>query len=274
MGQPRIWMSMSRDGLLPKAFSKIHPKFKTPHISTIITGIVVVLPTLFMDLGLVTDLCSIGTLFAFVLVCAGVLMLEKRTDLPRGKFRTPYINSRFIMPALLIISLTLLYIYNKDGMMSFITNRSQQSTPSELVSCVSADEMKTMKQNIQITDSVGLLKANGDVEVYLQSMDGDRYSSFLETCSIDQTKKQQSGWALFKHKIPLWIFILCAIALTILCMVYALSLIPALGLISCLYMMAELGVSNWIGFGIWLAIGLVIYFTYSYKNSKLNTAVV
>jgi basic amino acid/polyamine antiporter, APA family len=270
MGQPRIWMSMSRDGLLPKAFSKIHPKFKTPHISTIITGFVVVMPTLFMDLGLVTDLCSIGTLFAFVLVCAGVLMLEKRTDIPRGKFRTPYINSRFIMPVLFVVAIGSLYIYNKESMMDFITNKPQISTPGELVGCVSADEMKALKKSIQITDSVGLVKANGDVELYLNGMDGNRYQNFLETCSIDPTKKAQSGWALFKHKIPLWIFILCAIALTILCMVYALSLIPALGLLSCLYMMAELGVSNWIGFGIWLVIGLAIYFSYSYKNSKLN----
>src|SRR5438045_5769224 len=74
-GQPRIWMSMSRDGLLPKVFSKIHPKYHTPSFATIITGIVVAVPALFVNLTIVTDLTSIGTLFAFVLVCGGVLLL-------------------------------------------------------------------------------------------------------------------------------------------------------------------------------------------------------
>jgi len=69
MGQPRIWMSMSRDGLLPKRFSKVHPKFRTPSFATIVTGFVVAVPALFLNLTMVTDLCSIGTLFAFVLVC-------------------------------------------------------------------------------------------------------------------------------------------------------------------------------------------------------------
>src|ERR1041384_4001917 len=59
MGQPRIWMSMSRDGLLPKKFSKVHPKFKTPSFSTIVVGFVVAIPALFMNLTMVTDLCSI-----------------------------------------------------------------------------------------------------------------------------------------------------------------------------------------------------------------------
>src|SRR5690606_5812952 len=69
MGQPRIWMSMSRDGLLPKKFSKVHPKYRTPSFATIVTGFVVAVPALFMNLTMVTDLCSIGTLFAFSLVC-------------------------------------------------------------------------------------------------------------------------------------------------------------------------------------------------------------
>ncbi|MFX6315235.1 amino acid permease, partial [Acinetobacter baumannii] len=73
LGQPRIWMSMSRDGLLPKKFASIHPKFHTPAFATIITGLLVGIPTLFVPSSLMTDLTSIGTLFAFVLVCFGVL---------------------------------------------------------------------------------------------------------------------------------------------------------------------------------------------------------
>ncbi|HEY6899915.1 MAG TPA: amino acid permease [Puia sp.] len=97
LGQPRIWMSMSRDRLLPKAFSKIHHKYKTPWFSTIITGIIVAVPSLFMGSGLMTQLTSIGTLFAFVLVSGGVLLLPKIEGNTRGKFHIPYINGRWIM---------------------------------------------------------------------------------------------------------------------------------------------------------------------------------
>ncbi len=101
IGQPRIWMSMSRDGLLPPKFSKIHPRFKTPSFSTILTGLVVGIPALFLDSALVTDLCSIGTLFAFILVCGGILMLPRK-EKEAGRFRVPYVNGKFIVPALLI----------------------------------------------------------------------------------------------------------------------------------------------------------------------------
>jgi basic amino acid/polyamine antiporter, APA family len=106
LGQPRIWMSMSRDGLLPKPFSRIHPKFQTPGFSTIVTGIIVCIPSLFIESALMTDLTSIGTLFAFVVVCAGVLMLppDALTNSAR-RFKLPYINAQFIVPVLLIIFL-------------------------------------------------------------------------------------------------------------------------------------------------------------------------
>ena len=75
---------------------------------------------------------------------------------------------------------------------------------------------------------------------------------------------------LFKHKIPMWIFLIVMVGLVFWSLKENLSLIPLLGLICCLYMMAELSVWNWIYFGIWLLIGLVIYFGFSRKNSKLN----
>ena len=99
LGQPRIWMSMSRDGLLPKKFSKVHPKFGTPAFATIVTGFFVGVPSLFMSISRMTDLTSIGTLFAFVLVCFGVLALPKlppNTD--KQAFRLPYFNGKFIIP--------------------------------------------------------------------------------------------------------------------------------------------------------------------------------
>jgi APA family basic amino acid/polyamine antiporter len=104
LGQPRIWMSMSRDGLLPKAFSRIHPKFHTPSFATIVTGFVVAIPALFLNLTEVTNLTSIGTLFAFVLVCGGVLLLPREAAV-RGKFHLPYINSQWIVPILFIIGM-------------------------------------------------------------------------------------------------------------------------------------------------------------------------
>ncbi len=101
LGQPRIWMSMSRDGLLPKQFSKIHPRFQTPSFSTIVTGIIVAIPALFMQSSIMTDLTSIGTLFAFVIVSGGVLMLPRNDGVAEvGKFKLPYINGQFILPIL------------------------------------------------------------------------------------------------------------------------------------------------------------------------------
>ena len=111
LGQPRIWMSMSRDGLLPKIFSRIHPRHGTPSFSTILTGIVVAVPALFLNLGEVLSLTSIGTLFAFVLVCGGVLALEQQKDRPESKFKVLYINSQFIYPAMLIAGIILIWIY-------------------------------------------------------------------------------------------------------------------------------------------------------------------
>jgi basic amino acid/polyamine antiporter, APA family len=114
LGQPRIWMSMSRDGLLPKAFAKIHPKYQTPWFSTIVTAVIVAVPSLFMASDLMTDLTSIGTLFAFVLVSGGVLMLPRLSKeserLSPRKFRLPYINGKFIVPLLF-----LLYLYFVRG---------------------------------------------------------------------------------------------------------------------------------------------------------------
>jgi basic amino acid/polyamine antiporter, APA family len=100
IGQPRIWMSMSRDGLLPKRFGKINLKHRVPAFATIITGLLVGIPSLFIDDLLMTDLTSIGTLFAFVLVCGGVLLLPR---LPKESgFQLPYVNSKWIVPVLVM----------------------------------------------------------------------------------------------------------------------------------------------------------------------------
>jgi len=121
LGQPRIWMSMSRDGLLPKRFEKVHPRFKTPSFATIVTGFIVGIPALFLDQNFVTDLTSIGTLFAFVLVCGGILVLSKDTTGPKPKFKVPYINGRIFLP-LIFIAIGLIFYYTEPGMLSGFFN--------------------------------------------------------------------------------------------------------------------------------------------------------
>ena len=272
MGQPRIWMSMSRDGLLPKRFSKVHPKFKTPSYATIVTGFVVAVPALFLNLTMVTDLCSIGTLFAFVLVCAGVLALQNRTDIPRGKFKTPYVNSKYIMPVLILIGLVFAFGYNKKATMDFITNETQINNSSTIITSLNKEETKKVYDYLVSVDAKNAKADAPDLEVLLNQYQQDdvKYASVIAGMPISDTIKYEKGFDLFKHKIPMWIFLFVLVGLMVWSFKENLSLIPLLGLICCLYMMAELSVWNWIYFGVWLMIGLVIYFSFSRKNSKLR----
>ena len=269
MGQPRIWMSMSRDGLLPQKFSRVHPKFKTPSYATIVTGFVVGIPALFMNLTMVTDLCSIGTLFAFVLVCAGVLVLQNKKDIPRGKFKTPYINAKYIFPIALVLGLFFAFTYNSKATMRFITNETQVNSPSTIVTALNPSETDKVYQYL-----VGLetKQSTSDVEALLSQYQENeaKYEAIVAGLPISNEIKYESGFDLFKHKIPMWIFCITLIGLAIWSFKENLSLIPLLGLVSCLYMMAELSVWNWIYFTIWLLLGLLIYFGFSRKNSKLN----
>src|SRR4029079_19363489 len=113
MGQPRIWMSMSRDGLLPPIFQKIHPKYKTPSFATLVTGLVVGVPILFTDKTFVLDFTSIATLFAFVLVCGGVLLIPPRAKQP-GRFHIPYINGQFIFPLIVTAAIITAQLLSKN----------------------------------------------------------------------------------------------------------------------------------------------------------------
>ncbi|MCW4469889.1 amino acid permease [Flavobacterium sp. MFBS3-15] len=269
MGQPRIWMSMSRDGLLPKKFSKVHPRFKTPSYATIVTGFVVAVPALFLNLTMVTDLCSIGTLFAFVLVCAGVLVLQNRKDVPRGKFRTPYVNAKFIMPVLLIAGLVFSFTYNKEATWAFLNNDKQINTPATIVTSLTKEQADEVYNSLLARDV-----ANGtqDLEQILGTYehDDEAYKRLVDELPVAENVKYESGFDLFKHKIPMYIFLIALVLLAIWAFRKNLSLIPLLGLICCLYMMAELSVWNWIYFTAWLLIGLSIYFGFSRRNSKLN----
>ncbi|HLO57571.1 MAG TPA: amino acid permease [Bacteroidales bacterium] len=204
LGQPRIWMSMSRDGLLPKAFSKIHPKYKTPSFATIVTGIVVAVPALFMNLTEVTDLTSIGTLFAFIVVCGGLLVLQGKKTESKGLYTVPYINGKYIVPLMVIGITAVNVIFNGNYWVDFASNR---------------------EANVLYT---------------------------------------------IAEKIPMAVFILSCLFMAWKSYTRNYSLIPVLGFLSCMFLMTKLGHTNWLRFFIWLTIGLVVYFSFSRKNSKLN----
>src|SRR6266699_2778890 len=107
LGQPRIFMAMARDGLLPQYFARIHPRFRTPYVTTIWTGVVVGGVAMLVDIGSLSDLTNIGTLFAFILVCVGVAVL-RRTDAARPRpFRVPLVPLFPIVGVLLCFVLML-----------------------------------------------------------------------------------------------------------------------------------------------------------------------
>ncbi len=101
LGQPRIFFSMSRDGLLPPTFAKVHPHFKTPYVTTILTGVLVGGASCFASLDEMADLCNIGTLSAFLLVCAGIIVLRVKDPLRPRPFKTPWVP---LVPALGVLS--------------------------------------------------------------------------------------------------------------------------------------------------------------------------
>ncbi|HOZ79938.1 MAG TPA: amino acid permease [Ferruginibacter sp.] len=214
MGQPRIWMSMSRDGLLPPVFQKIHHKFKTPSFATIVTGLVVGIPILFTDKTFVLDFTSIATLFAFVLVCGGVLLIPAKQK-EHGKFNLPYVNGQFIFPLIIFGSMACLFAFTKNYFGSIF---------------------------------------NFDFSSNTEYVEGK--ISFMDAALPN---------------ISIIIFWLVAIILSIAAFIKKYSLIPLMGLITCLYLLTGMTKSNWVWFLGWLAIGLVIYFLYGYKKSKLAT---
>jgi len=207
LGQPRIWMSMSRDGLLPPIFSRIHPKYKTPSFSTILTGVVVGVPALFLNLDEVVKLTSVGTLFAFVLVCAGIVRFHNMKQRPECKFKAPYVNGKWIVPLMLIATCALLWKFNPDAVRSFFSLRD----------------------------------AHGNVSL--------------------------------SERVPYAAFGVVFIVTAILSFIKNYSLIPIIGFLSCTYLLCESGTTNWQRFLVWLLVGLVIYFFYGARHSKLGKVI-
>jgi APA family basic amino acid/polyamine antiporter len=108
LGQPRILFSMARDGLLPKAFQKVHPKYRTPHVATILTGVFVAAFAAVASIDEMVDLTNIGTLFAFILVCAGIIVLRVKDPSRPRPFRVP---GGLAIPILGIVSCLYLIYY-------------------------------------------------------------------------------------------------------------------------------------------------------------------
>jgi APA family basic amino acid/polyamine antiporter len=104
LAQTRIFYSMSRDGLLPTLFGVVHPRFRTPYLSTIITGVIIAFAAGLLPIGLLGQLVSIGTLLAFVLVCIGVVMLRRTAPELERPFRTPWVPAVPILGALICLA--------------------------------------------------------------------------------------------------------------------------------------------------------------------------
>ncbi len=201
MGQPRIWMCMSRDGLLPPVFERIHPRFQTPSFSTVVTGLIVGVPLLFTDKTFVLDFTSIATLFAFVLVCGGVLLIPRKEKVA-GKFNMPYINAKIIFPLMVLAAIIILQLANANYFKGLF-NVSESNASSNVSSII------------------------------------------------------------------FWIVM---IILSITAFAKNLSLIPLLGLSTCLYLLTGMTGNNWAWFSSWLVLGLIVYFSYGYRKSRLAVA--
>jgi len=268
LGQPRIWMSMSRDGLLPKAFSRIHPKFHTPAFATIVTGFVVAIPALFMNLTEVTDLTSIGTLFAFVLVCGGVLLLPREAA-QAGKFHLPYVNGKLIIPLITLIILGACIYFKPAPQVEMIQFKKLKDRSAIIESLDARDNATLLTSFNTLYGDQHITPANATK--YFKDIEEDKFDTALRaTTNITDAKKYYVGLDGFLYNFPNYLFFILIIIISIYSFIKNFSLIPVLGLMSCFYLMTELGYTNWLRFLIWLVIGLVIYFTYSYKNSVLG----
>jgi basic amino acid/polyamine antiporter, APA family len=263
MGQPRIWMTMSRDGLMPKRFASIHPKYKTPGFATIITGLVVGIPILFTNDTMVLDFTSIGTLFAFVLVCGGILLLPRRTVKEPGKFNLTYINGKFIFPAMVIGAMLLANTLQKNYF-GKLFNYSVEQKKVALQQAVILGKDSTEKANIAISHFNSL---RGDT---LLLMDGNKFETSKERLSYLSNTANDFNYMNEKtKKVSTIIFWLILLGLAVISFLKNYSLIPLLGLASCLYLLTGMTYSNWVWFGAWFALGLIIYFVYSRHNSRL-----
>lgn len=265
IGMPRIWMSMSRDGLMPKRFGQIHPKYQTPAFSTVVTGIVVAIPSLFVESALMTDLTSIGTLFAFVLVCGGVLVLPRRAFTP-GKFNLPYINGKLVVPALFIAVLVFGYTTNRGRFMDLLQFRKLKSS-HELAESLDKTSLASLTAHLE---AHGVTGASADLEGAVQKADEAVYDAAVRTAPLPQDQLYYAGSAGLSVNLLTYLFYIAFLLLAVFAFRKSFSLIPVLGMLCCLYLMVEIPTRSWVVFFGWMAFGLVIYFSYGYWRSRLG----
>jgi preprotein translocase subunit SecG len=151
----------------------------------------------------------VGTLFAFVLVCGGILRLQNDPARLNSKFKTPYVNAKWITPALLLITIVLMSMYYPGG----------------------------LKGAFSLADADG-----------------------------------NTSWEVMRTRIPFLLFGIVFVGTAVMSFIKNYSLIPVLGFLCCSYLLCESGVSNWERFIIWLIIGLIVYFVYGSRHSKLMKA--
>jgi len=267
LGQPRIWMSMSRDGLLPKAFSRIHPKYHTPTFATIITGLLVAIPALFMNLTEVTDLTSIGTLFAFVLVCGGVLLLPREAAL-KGRFKLPYFNGKWIIPFITIIIFAGCIYFKPAAQVEMAHGKKLRERAEIFDNLTIGDKTAVYTQAVTMYGGRSDKKATHDS--YLKGLEDDKFNDAIRASSIPEIKKYYLGYQGIIYNFPNYLFFILIAIISVYTFIRNFSIIPVLGLMSCFYLMTELGYTNWLRFLIWLVVGLVIYICYSYEHSLLG----
>jgi APA family basic amino acid/polyamine antiporter len=162
LAQPRIWLAMSRDGLLPEKFATIHPRHRTPSYATIVTAVVVIVTTLLIPAEGVLHLCSMGTLVAFALVCAGVLKMQQAPGYRPGKFRTPYVNARHFLPLMTLSTVILLFIYDADRLRDMVDfqdwARDQNKIPKYLFFGLAIWlNVLAVRRNLSLIPTLGLL---------------------------------------------------------------------------------------------------------------------
>ena len=170
------------------------------------------MPILFTDKTFVLDFTSIATLFAFVLVCGGVLLIPRKEKVG-GRFHLPYVNGQFIFPLIVIGSIIMAWSLSKT---------------------------------------------------YFSDMFNFDYSA-----NEDYAAGKKSFMDMAITNISLIVFWVSAILLAFFAFVKKYSLIPLMGVITCMYLLTGMSKSNWVWFIAWLLIGIIIYFLYGYKKSKL-----
>ena len=296
LGQPRIWMSMSRDGLLPRAFARVHRRYHTPYFATIVTGILVAIPSLFMQSSRMTDLTSIGTLFAFVIVSAGVLILPRIDNSKRTGFRLPYINGRFIVPVIAILFLILVSDRIGNALQYKLMGKVVERSPAlgvsstETSTMVSEKDSAYMVAGAEITDiqknstgdKLDLRKGDVIIKVNDRALSSGTLESIVreiseeDDISIDYAREGKLKSATLAKGMQETLFLVFALLvvplMAILSFLRKYSLIPVLGVLFCAYLLIEIPAVSWMWFFVWMALGLMIYFLYGYRKSKLATS--